>query len=295
MLGCPDEHSTKGHRQVLPRRKPKEKMTGKSWYTTGFSKDSGNGKSDMFSWDPDRVWMPAKDSRDFVFVDDAPFTFEEHGLKLNGSWKNWITCLAPVTEDGEPVCCQIAGKDTRYRVSMLTIVDTSKWTDKKGQVRQYEIKVLPAKYKTAQKLDRKMVDLAKEGKSIVGRLYKVTRETDKSPAVGDDYEFSREVDMVKLFDLVNYKGKKLSDLYTAADESAVNYAKLAKIFAISKGGKIVRKIVPFRYDAIYQPKTPKEVKDMLGGFDASENNHDFDKGNGKGSTSTAAVDEEIPF
>lgn len=271
-------------------------MTGKSWYSTGFSKDSGNGKSDMFTWDPDRVWMPAKDSRDFVFCDDAPFTFDEHNLKLNGNWKNWITCLAPVTEDGEPNCCQIAGKDSRYRVSMLTIVDTSKWTDKKGVTRQYEIKVLPAKFKTSQKLDRKVTDLAKDGKSIVGRLYKVTRETDKSPAVGDDYEFTREVDMVKLFDLVTYKGKKLADLYTAADESAEAFAKLSRVFAISKGadGKIVRKIVPFRYDAIYAPKTAKEVKELLGGFDASENTHDFDSKGAKGG-STAAVDDEIPF
>jgi hypothetical protein len=271
-------------------------MTGKSWYSTGFSKDSGGGKSDMLTWEPDRVWMPAKESRDFVFVDDAPFTFDEHNLKLNGNWKNWITCLAPVTEDGEPNCCQIAGKDSRYRVSMMTIVDTSKWTDKKGNARQYEIKVLPAKFKTSQKLDRKMTDLAKDGKSIVGRLYRVTRETDKSPAVGDDYEYTRDVDMTKLFDLVVYKGKKLADLYTAADESAEAYAKLSRVFAISKGadGKIVRKLVPFRYDAIYAPKTAKEVKELLGGFDASENTRDYDN-KGSSGGSTAAVDDEIPF
>lgn len=224
-------------------------------------------------------------------------TFDEHNVKLNGNWKNWITCLAPVTEDGEPSCCSIAGKDSRYRISCLTVVDTSKWTDNKGNTRQYEIKVLPAKFKTSQKLDRKMTDLAKDGKSIVGRLYKVTRETDKSPGVGDDYEFSREVDMAKLFDLVTYKGKKLSDLYNQADESAENFAKLARVFAISKGpdGKVVRKVVPFRYDVVFAPKTDKEIRTLLGDFNASENTRDFDnKPAAKGST-TAALDDDLPF
>lgn len=266
-------------------------MTGKSWYSTGFSKgssDGGNGKSDFLTWGPDRVWIPAGQSRDFVFVDDAPFTFDEHNARINGSWRNHITCLAPVTEEGEPPCCSILGKDSRYRVSMMTVIDTSKWTDKKGNVRQYEIKVLPAKWKTAQKLERKMNELSKDGKSIVGRLYKVVRETDKSPAVGDDYEFSRDVDMTKLFDLATYKGKKLTDLFTQADDDPAFFARLARVFAISKGmdGKIPRKLVPFRYDAIFQPKTSKEIKDLLAGYSAAS-----DAGMSGGGT----ADDDIPF
>jgi hypothetical protein len=266
-------------------------MAGKAWYSTGFSKDSGSGGGkDFMTWEPDRIWMPAGATRDLVFVDDAPFTFDEHNAKINGNWRNWITCLAPVTEEGDPGCCTVLGKDTRYRVSMLTVVDTSKWTDKKGQVRQYEVKVLPAKFKTSQKLDRKMSDLAKDGKTIVGRLYKVTRETDKSPAVGDDYEYTRDVDMAKLFELATYKGKKLAELFDKADTSGEEFAKLSRIFAISKGtdGKVVRKLVPFRYDAIYAPKTPKEVKDLLSGYKGG----DDDSGSFGGGSS---ADEEIPF
>jgi hypothetical protein len=270
-------------------------MAEKSWYSTGFNKGNGGGgdggKSDFLSWGPDRVWIPAGQSRDFVFVDDAPFTFDEHNARINGSWRNPITCLAPVTEEGEPPCCTILGKDSRYRVSMLTIVDTSKWTDKKGNVRQYELKILPAKFKTSQKLERKMNELAKDGKSLVGRLYKVVRETDKSPAVGDDYEFTRDVDMTKLFDLATYKGKKLSDLFTQADDDAAFFTRLSRVFAISKGmdGKIPRKLVPFRYDALFQPKTVKEVKELLAGFSAAESG--FGGGNGGG----GSADEEIPF
>lgn len=265
-------------------------MTGKSWYSTGFSKGNGSGdggKSDILTWAPDRVWIPAGQSRDFVFIDDAPFTFDEHNARINGSWRNPITCLAPVTEEGEPPCCSILGKDTRYRVSMMTVVDTSKWTDKKGNVRQYELKILPAKFKTSQKLERKMNELSKDGKSIVGRLYKVVRETDKSPAVGDDYEFTRDVDLAKLFDLATYKGKKLVDLFAQADDDPTFFARLSRVFAISKGtdGKVVRKLVPFRYDAIFAPKTPKEIKELLAGFASEES----------GAAAGGSADEEIPF
>lgn len=265
----------------------------KSWYSTGFSKGgsgSDGGKSDFLTWGPDRVWIPAGQSRDLVFVDDAPFTFDEHNARINGSWRNPITCLAPVTEEGEPPCCTILGKDSRYRVSMLTICDTSKWTDKKGNVRQYELKILPAKFKTSQKLERKMNDLSKEGKSIVGRLYKVVRETDKSPAVGDDYEFMREADMNKLFELATYKGKKLIDLIAQAEDDAAFFTRLSRVFAITKGmdGRIPRKIVPFRYDALFQPKTPKEIKDLLAGYSAADSSYG-------GGSSGGSADEEIPF
>jgi hypothetical protein len=73
VLGRPDKHINQGTTASASQTEAEGKtMAGKSWYSTGFSKDSGGGKSDMFTWEPDRVWMPAKDSRDFVFVDDAP-------------------------------------------------------------------------------------------------------------------------------------------------------------------------------------------------------------------------------
>lgn len=264
-------------------------MENKSWYSTGFTSATASEKRDFTSYAPDRVWIPAGQSRDLVFVDDAAISFDEHNAYLNGSWKNWMTCAAPITDEGEPDCCKILGRDSRYRVTMLTVIDCSKWTDKKGNTRQYEIKVLPAKYKTTQKLERKQGELAKEGKSLVGRLYKVVRETDKSPAVGDEYEFTRDVDMSKLFDLAMYKGKKLSDLFDQADASADAYAKLSRIFAISKGtdGKIVRKLVPFRYDAVFAPKSSSEIRESLTGY--------VRKDDSSSGSSASVADDTVPF
>lgn len=263
-------------------------MENKSWYSTGFTSAVAADKRDFTSYAPDRVWIPAGQSRDLVFVDDAAISFDEHNAYLNGSWKNWMTCAAPISDEGEPECCKILGRDTRYRVTMLTVVDCSKWTDKKGNTRQYEIKVLPAKYKTAQKLDRKSSELAKEGKNLIGRLYKVVRETDKSPSVGDEYEFTRDVDMNKLFELVTYKGKKLVDLYAQADDSPEAFAKLSRIFAISKGpdGKVVRKIAPFRYDAVFAPKMAREIRETLAGYVRKDDS---------APPSVVVADDTVPF
>lgn len=267
-------------------------MSG-NWFSTGFGSavKQEQDREANATWLPDRFWIPTGQSREIVFVDEAAGAFREHNAKINGNWRNWITCAAPLMEAGEVApCCEKLGADSAYMVSMVTIIDCSKWTDKKGNTRQFEIKVLPAKYKTAQKLERKNSELQKEGKSLVGRLYKVTRETDKSPAVGDDYEYVREVDMTKLFELATYKGKKVADLFAAAQD-AEGIEKLMRTFSVMKGtdGSIPRKLVPFNYQKLYWPKTPNEIKSLLHGYVPTE---DDDRGGGGKSR---GADENVPF
>lgn len=266
------------------------------WMKTGFSAavKSEQDRESNNSFAPDRFWIPTGQSREIVFVDDAAGAFREHNAKINGNWRNWITCAAPLMEAGEVApCCEKLGADSAYMVSMVTVIDCSKWTDKKGNTRQFELKVLPAKYKTAQKLERKNSELQKEGKSLVGRLYKVTRETDKSPAVGDDYEFVREVDMSKLFDLAIYRGKKLSEFFDAANNDEATFQKLARTFSVMKGtdGKVPRKLVPFNYQKLYWPKTPAEIRTLLSGYVPTDDDRNSGGGNGGGSR----ADETVPF
>lgn len=268
-------------------------MSG-NWFSTGFSSavKSEQDREANSVWLPDRFWIPTGQSREIVFVDENAGAFREHNARINGSWKNWLTCAAPLMEAGEVApCCEKLGADNAYMVSMVTIIDCSKWTDKKGNTRQFEIKVLPAKYKTAQKLERKNSELQKDGKSLAGRMYKVTRETDKSPAVGDDYEFVREVDMSKLFDLATYKGKKLTELFDAANGGDEAFQRLLRTFSVMKGidGKVPHKLVPFNYQKLYWPKTPNEIKTLLHGYVPTED--DNNGGNSKG----RGADETVPF
>jgi hypothetical protein len=261
-----------------------------SWATTGFG---GNQKEEQrlaTLYGPNRVWIKAGGSQEWVFIDDEPLCIHEHNPKINGDWKNWLTCLQNISEDGVP-CCEILGAKSRYYVGYFTVVDLSKWTDKKGNVHQYEVKLLPAKLQTLKKLARKKEDKG----SLIGALYKVHRETEKSPSCGDDFEYIRDADLSKLFEVANYKGKKLSELYGKAVEDPVVAHMLKQTFNLKYGddNKILPKIAPFNYLSLFEPKSAKDVRSFLKG--AKIEGWDDSKGGGEKGGGGSSADEEVPF
>lgn len=261
-----------------------------SWAKSGFEGLKAEEERLATQYGPNRVWIPPGGSQEWVFVDDTPFCFHEHNPKINGNWKNWLTCLQGVSEDGVP-CCEALGAKSRYYTGYFTVVDLSKWTDKKGNVHQYEVKLVGAKLKTLKKLERKKKDRG----TLVGSIYKITREDDKSPNCGDDFEFIREADLTKLFDVANYKGKKLPELYAKAADDVVQMNVLKKTFNLSiDDGKIVPKIPSFNYFNLFEPKDAKTVKSMLAGVQVEG----FEDGEGGGKAAGAAAggaDEDVPF
>jgi hypothetical protein len=272
------------------------------WMQTGYEALEET-KSDFA---PDRFWVPTGQTREIVFVDAVPAVFKEHNARMNNSWKNWLTCASVMATDNELApCCSIIGEP--YQVAMYTIIDCSKWTDKKGNSRQYEIKVLPAKYKTAAKLKRKHADLVNnqdipaEQRALSGKLFRVIRDTDKDPSVGNDFEKVRDVDVNKLFDLVTYRGKKLSDLILQASNDQRVYEMLHKTFGYTKDadGNIPRKLLPFNYESIYEPKSAKDIKLMLRNFKPEDRDEGsrFGGGSSGGSAGNGggSADESVPF
>ena len=270
-----------------------------SWMKTGYEALE-ESKSDFA---PDRFWVPVGQSREIVFVDSIPAVFKEHNAKMNGSWKNWLTCASMMASDNELApCCSIVGEP--YQVAMYTIIDCTKWVDKKGNSRQYEIKVLPAKYKTAAKLKRKHVDFVNnqdipaEQRSLSGKLFRVIRDTDKDPSVGNDFEKVRDVDVSKLFDLVTFRGKKLSDLILQAANDQRVYETLHNSFGYTKDndGNLPRRLVPFNYEKLYEPKSAKDIKLLLRGFKPEDREERFgSRGGSSSGGSTGSADETVPF
>lgn len=262
----------------------------RSWYEQGYSAmsreqnrlDSMNG--------PNRFWMPQGQNKELVFVDDEPFAIYEHNPKMNGSFKNWITCLKESNADAS--CCQVLGDNTRYFVGYYTVVDCSKFVSNKGNTYQFEVKFLPAKMKTLKKLRRKKEDRG----SLVGSMFRAYRDDEKSPGVGDEYEYVRDVDMTKLFGLANYGGKKLTELWQKSTENAESLARLKRIFQITMGadGKPMPGLAPFNYLTLLEPKSPKEVRDLLRGFVKEEDEKSGQKSDADDSTE-AGADEQVPF
>jgi len=230
---------------------------------------------------PRRLWIKAGEYREIVMVDDDPLCVHEHNPKMNNRWDNWFTCLQGIA-DSAP-CCEILGANTRYYVGYVTVVDCSLYVDKKGNKHQYELKLLPAKLKTLKKFKRKREDRG----SLVGAVFKATREDAKSPSVGDEFEYMRQADMDKLFELTTFHGRKLTELYSAAMENPASLSTLKNIFQVSMdGGKPIPKLNPFNYFEILKPKSPDEIRAMLKGAT-------FD--DAPGPTSGESSVDDIPF
>jgi hypothetical protein len=230
-----------------------------SWYQTGYTgmRREEERLSQLLS--PNRLWIPAGAKKEVVFTDDEPVCIYEHNPKIGGEWKNWLTCLSGCSDD--VVCCDQLGSNSKYYVGYYTICDASEYIDKKGNKHQYEMKFLPSKWKTLNKLKMKKEDRG----GFAGCLYSVIRSDEKSPSCGDDFEFKRTVDMERLFDLANYRGKRLPDLYAKARADVVALEALKKVFRLEfdANGNLIDKIVPFNYAELLKPKSPKEVRDLL--------------------------------
>jgi len=264
-----------------------------SWYTSGFGGIKTEEDRMAQQYGPPRFWMKAGTNTQIVFVDDDPVCIHEHSPKINGSWKNWFTCLKDSNPD-DAACCEILGFDTRHYVGYFTIVDMTEWKDQKNNIHQFEIKLLPAKLKTLKLLQSK-----KEGREnrLAGRIYKVGRTDNNAPGVGNDYEYDREADMEKLFKVANYKGKKLGELFRSEKEDEIT--RLKKTFKLATdGGALVHKVVPFNYFEVLRPKSPKDLRDVLKGAKIEKDDDGFGGGNksdgGSGGGGQKA-DDDIPF
>jgi hypothetical protein len=244
---------------------------------------------------PPRFWMKPGANTQLVFLDDEPACIHEHNPRMNGSWKNWLTCIKDVHPD-DPECCLAIGHDTRYYVGYFTVVDCTEWKDQKGHLHQFEIKLFPAKLKTLKLLQSK-----KEGRDnrLAGRVYKVGRTDKQSPGCGNDFEFDRDADLQKLFGVTEYKGKKLSELFKSDKPEEIE--KLKKLFNLRmEGTAIMPRLVPFNYFGVLQPKSPKEMRDLLRG--AKFEKGDFDDDDKSSSSSSSGdkgggrkEDDDVPF
>lgn len=258
-----------------------------SWYDTGFDgMDEEQRRIDDMQG-PGRLWIPATQSKDTVWVDDQPVCIHEHNPKMNGNYRNWLTCLQGVYD--EVVCCVKLGVNSRYYVGYLTSVDCTEWQDQRGNKHQYELRLTPLKLRSLKKFRRKVEDRGK----MLGTMWRLTREDDKSPTCGDDWEFLRDVDMGKMFEFANYRGKRLTEMWEEAERDAEAMARVMRTFQIKPGedGKLPREVPPFNYFEILKPRPPKELRTILGAVEPDDSKGTSAPSGGGGSVK----EDQIPF
>ena len=258
---------------------------GNNWYAVGYDGvDKEEAVKEQRALDriaPRRVWMPVDTTKQYVFLDDEPFTIFEHQFRRNGNWRNWRTCLQGI-EDEVP-CCDVLGSRSRSFVGYYTVISCTPWTDKKGNAHQYELQLLPAKLELMKKLRRK-----KEQKgALVGKMYNASRDSDKGSSAGTEWEFERDVDLDKMFNVINFDSRTLPEWFDAASAKEGGVDELRRFFQISlqKDGKTpVRSVVPFNYFELLKPHSVDALKRFV-----AEAETDSNRGFG------SAGQDDVPF
>ena len=146
-----------------------------------------------------RFWIPKGEERTIIFVTDAATApvIWEHSGQVNGNYRNFASCLQPL---GVPcdLCkhANVTGTWRRYKGRFFTVIDMQPFKDRAGRERKNERRLLVAKKETSEILRRKYQARIDAGDRFSGAMYKVFRpNTDKSCAVGEDYEFVRMVNL----------------------------------------------------------------------------------------------------
>lgn len=264
-----------------------------SWFNKGYGDLKTEEQAIAAKYGPQHFWMPADEAKILVFLDNEPSCIHEHNPKMNGSWKNWLTCIRDVYPD-DPACCETLAADyQRYYVGYFTVIDCTKWKDKKGNIYQFELKLYGAKLKTLKLLQTK----TKEdwGELITGKVIKVRRTSSKDASVGNDFTVDREADMEKLWSLATYKGKKISELFEKATQDEEDRAALLRTFAFEKGegGLLLPKVPTFNYWEVLKPKSPQDMRTFLKSGKVED--PDADSSGPAATGGDGAADENIPF
>lgn len=217
-----------------------------SWFDTGFSKAHKETAKDVTNNDKQRrFWVPKDGTQSIIFLDNfdwrseisgenvpvVPFALYEHQVQVDGDFRNphFFTCSGR----GCPLC---QAKYTKKRVSLLSVLNL--WTDKEGKARATK-QILPMFDGTALLIEGKK---EKKG-NLRGLKYSVSRTEDKSPRVGNDYEYEENVGdkILEMFPDVDLNP------YTLTAEEALEY-----------------------YKNLFMPKPEDEIRSFLDSYNCSD-------------------------
>ena len=118
--------------------------------------------------------------------------------------------------------------------------------------------------------------------------HKASRDGEKAAGVGDDFEFVREAKMDKLFEIAQFRGKKIKDLFAKARQSEKDLKDLKSKFQLSfNGDQLEDGLVPFNYFDVLKPKSPQEIREILAGYSRTSG--------GSAPDSKAEEEDGVPF
>ena len=228
--------------------KTKKRSNKMSWFNTGFKHAEAKERTENkepHSGVPSRFWVPKNGSGTIIFLDNfdwrfehggyqlpvVPFTVYEHCVIVDNDFKNrhFYTCHGHDC----PLC---EAKYASRQVFAFTVLNLWKNKENKDQASK---QLFVCNKATAMLLESR---LAKKG-NLHGLKYSVGRAGDKSPTVGNDFEFEESVgDNIKTL----YPNVDIAPYYATA-EVALDY-----------------------YKGLFQPKPAEEIRAFLKQYDCTD-------------------------
>lgn len=171
-----------------------------SWFSTGMDevkkeqerREQSGGKKEFNRHDIFRFYISTKElnkEKRLIFLDEVGFNVNMHQYEHNGTWGNWATCpKATGVSSWCPLCNR--PKSWASQFTHYTVIDATGWTDKDNK-EHYSIRILPAKPKTALKIDNRR---EKHG-TLIGADFTFIRTTKDADNCGDDIIYEGRVNL----------------------------------------------------------------------------------------------------
>jgi hypothetical protein len=174
-----------------------------------------------------RYWIKDGTDGQLTFLDgqiaegslDIPCLYE-HNVNMNGKWGNNFIC----TQDTEPCPICEGGGNPAYE-GLMTVIDHSEYTSKKdGKVYKDQVRLFVAKRETIKQLQK----IAIKRGGLRGIKFDVSRTGDKSPGVGNMFDFVEKLTEAELVAKWGDKSKPI-DYATMLSEEYMDAASLRKL------------------------------------------------------------------
>jgi hypothetical protein len=172
-----------------------------------------------------RLWLPVGKSALVTFLDSDGFYFYEHQLKINGSWRNWYTCLRDMSEC--PICD--TGDRSSY-VAAYTIIDHSKYTSKRTGKEIKNVKKLLILKSTVQAMWARRKE--EVGGDLTQCVFKLFRDKAEHTSTGEDVQFKKKLEKEQI---LKFKPQGMSDEEWLAP---FNYVEIFKPLSVDKLRKL---------------------------------------------------------
>ena len=142
---------------------------------------------------PFRFRVGVGDTTQFVVLDDSPDFYRfEHNLKnpKTGFWDTFTGCVKEW--DNCPVC-DVAERESYYAM-YLSVLDLTPFKTRDGEEHEFSRKLLVVKPAQQKKFQRAYAKAEKDGRTLRGAIFEVTRDGEKDSAIGNDIELIEFMD-----------------------------------------------------------------------------------------------------